>query len=69
MTKSPSDDRENTLHNMIFDLVNRAQVHRSCLSCMSFDEPTETCDRANGARPPARTIAMGCPLWIEPVPF
>lgn len=40
----------------------------SCVNCDHFTETTETCRLAN-ARPPARTIAFGCPSFLPEPPF
>lgn len=64
MTRFRSD-----LHEAIEELIERAKIYRSCLTCEHFNEPTEGCGLAGGARPPARTIAMGCPHWMEEPPF
>lgn len=43
----------------------------SCLSCESFNEEKEICNAANGTRPPARIIALGCNLYHDKdsIPF
>ena len=40
----------------------------NCLNCCSFHEETEQCAKYK-ARPPARTIAEGCPAWDLEIPF
>ena len=42
----------------------------SCISCENFDEPKEICKKF-GARPPARTIALGCEHYKDndEIPF
>lgn len=46
-------------------------VMPSCISCEFFKESTEECNAANGARPPARTIAFGCNMYKDKndIPF
>lgn len=41
----------------------------SCLNCIFFNHKLETCDQAQGQRPPARTIVFGCPRWEMDIPF
>jgi hypothetical protein len=50
-------------------LVERARLYRSCVTCNHFDEATEGCALADGTRPPARVIAMGCGKYEEEPPF
>lgn len=58
------------LATAIEELIERARLHRSCLTCEYFDEPNELC-RLNGVnqRPPARIIALGCSSYFEEPPF
>lgn len=63
MTKSRSD-----LETAILDLIERARLYRSCLTCQHFTEGVEVCELAGG-RPPARIIATGCPKYLEEPPF
>lgn len=42
---------------------------RSCITCLYFDERAEGCALANGMRPPARVIALGCARFEEDIPF
>lgn len=63
----PSEEAR--LLDRIVDLINDARIGRSCLSCHHFDEPSEGCALAGGGRPPARTIATGCPAWLSRPPF
>jgi len=60
---------ENEVQNAIFSLLQRAQLHRSCVSCAYFTEVTEGCEKANGGRPPARVIATSCGEYTEAPPF
>lgn len=60
---------ENEVQKAIFSLLQRAQLHRTCLSCSYFTESTEGCERANGGRPPARVIATSCAGYEELPPF
>jgi hypothetical protein len=41
---------------------------KSCITCGNFDEPNELCMIAK-QRPPARTIATGCKVWTQLIPF
>ena len=63
MPKSRSD-----LGDAILDLIERARLYRSCLTCQHFSEESEICALAGG-RPPARVITMGCPKYLEEPPF
>lgn len=63
MTKFRSD-----LGEAILDLIERARLYRSCLTCQHFTEESEVCGLA-GERPPARVIAMGCGKYQEEPPF
>lgn len=67
-TQSLSDSDKTYLERRIYEMIEAARLHRSCLTCEHFDEAKELCGLA-GARPPARTIAMGCPAWKEVPPF
>lgn len=42
-----------------------------CVNCDYFDEPSELCSKFAGdpARPPARILATGCPMWRDTLPF
>lgn len=53
----------------ILHLVQRAKLHKTCLSCAHFNEGTEGCALAGGQRPPARVIATGCHAYDETPPF
>lgn len=66
---SLSDDERTSLEKRVYNLIESARLYRSCLTCEHFDEPTEGCGLGGGARPPARTIAAGCPAWKEAAPF
>ena len=63
-----SELEKRTLEQSIMDVVERAMLYRSCLTCNHFDESTEVCALA-GSRPPARTIAIGCPSYNQIPPF
>lgn len=63
-----SEPEERVLEQSIMEVIERAMLYRSCLTCNQFDEPTEVCALA-GRRPPARTIAVGCPAYSEAPPF
>lgn len=58
------------LGRMIEELIERARLHRCCVSCQYFNEGKELCtlDGVN-QRPPARVIAAGCEKYIELPPF
>lgn len=68
MTKYLSDRERSYLEAAVADLIETARLYRSCLTCQHFDEDRELCGLA-GARPPARTIAAGCPKYFELPPF
>lgn len=61
-------EENSRLGRAVRSLIINARLHRSCLTCEYFTETTEECALA-GARPPARTIAMGCPKYFELIPF
>lgn len=61
----PASEEDRRIIRAFVQLVER---RKSCISCQHFDEPKELCGLAS-ARPPARTIAMGCPAWLENPPF
>lgn len=43
--------------------------HRTCLSCLHFNEATEQCTfYVPAMRPPARVIVEACPAW-DGTPF
>lgn len=47
-------------------------VHRTCLTCVSFDRQNELCNKhRDWGRPPARVIAYGCDEYFddETIPF
>ena len=54
--------------DVISAFVELVQRRPCCPSCEHFDEPRELCELA-AARPPARTIAYGCPKWLGAPPF
>ena len=68
MTKYLSDKERPHLEAAVSDLIERARLYRSCLTCQHFTEGSEVCGLAGG-RPPARVIAMGCPQYLEEPPF
>lgn len=58
------------LVRMIEELIERARLHRSCVSCQYFNEGKELCTLDGvDLRPPARVIATGCEKYIELPPF
>ena len=54
---------------VIMDMLDELKFSKTCLGCEFFDEKTEGCAYANGARPPARVIVSGCPEYIDRIPF
>lgn len=56
------------LVEQISELVDRARIYQTCLTCTNFDEATEICSLAK-VRPPARVIAQGCSAYNEVPPF
>lgn len=65
MTLPVSDEERHIIREFI-RLVN---ARKSCLTCIHFVESSEGCELAAGSRPPARTIAYGCPKFSEAPPF
>ena len=61
----PADEET---RRIVREFVALVQRRPSCITCQHFDEPSEHCGLAE-ARPPARTIAHGCPAWLEVPPF
>ena len=59
----------NEIQKAIFTMLEKAALHRSCLSCEHFTEDTEGCARASGSRPPARVIVTSCSGYEERIPF
>lgn len=63
---SPEDTFD--LADHLVELLHKARMHHSCISCLYFIEKDEDpakhehCSRY-GVRPPARVIAIGCPGW------
>ncbi len=47
----------------------RRGLIRSCINCDSWIRETEGCRIANGLRPPAAVIVIGCDAWEEEIPF
>lgn len=62
----PASEEDRRIISAFVQLVQRRP---NCLTCQHFDEPSESCGMAGGARPPARTIAYGCPRYAENPPF
>lgn len=66
------EDRIYEMRNHLADWLKsyHPELVRTCLSCSSFNEPSEYCQRYK-ARPPARVIAYGCPSYIneDEIPF
>jgi hypothetical protein len=58
------------LAGRIFEGVKHADLFRSCINCVGFDEPSEICKRYK-QRPPARIIANGCDNYDDTndIPF
>lgn len=42
---------------------------RSCVNCINFQKSTEGCLIAQGQRPPAMVIVLGCNRWEDDIPF
>jgi hypothetical protein len=76
ISKGFRHDSNDTLGNMIrcalaLTHATSEEVVKSCLSCEFFNEQSEGCRKANGARPPARVIAFGCESYLDKdvIPF
>lgn len=68
MTIPANKDTRNLVRS-VMELIQRAKLHRSCLTCSHFTEASEGCDLAGGQRPPARVIVNACPAYTEEPPF
>jgi len=67
-TKTPAEFLEE-LNKLANDFVLGRAEHRNCYVCFNFDGQAEVCRLAN-VRPPARTIAYGCPAFeLDSIPF
>lgn len=42
---------------------------RTCINCDAWQAATEGCAHAQGQRPPANVIVLGCDEWGEEIPF
>jgi hypothetical protein len=48
----------------------RAGCLRSCLNCDNYThDKREGCKLADGSRPPAIVIVLGCDSWVPEIPF
>jgi hypothetical protein len=58
------------LHDHVANMSNKVEAKEAdnCLNCAFFKEKKEIC-RKYKMRPPARTIAEGCPEWDIDIPF
>lgn len=66
MELTPSQKFKKQLHDIIQDIMESADVWKTCLNCKFFSEEKELCLKCvPPARPPARTIAFGCPAFLE----
>lgn len=46
------------------------EKRKCCITCVYFNNETEGCVLADGARPPARVVAYGCPKYDQDdIPF
>lgn len=57
------------LARRVIEALEDAKYDHTCLSCEHFNQQTEGCAKANGARPPAKVIVDGCPAWYPHIPF
>ena len=56
------------LQEIVNVAMDEADLTNTCLNCVHFDEPSETCQLVKPpVRPPARVIAFGCPAFREEV--
>lgn len=64
--------KEAVVIGIFTDMAIRRGITRSCINCDHFkEEKGEICTAFPGyeTRPPARVIALGCPSWVETIPF
>lgn len=64
----PATEETRGVHRAILELLERARLHRSCVTCANFDLEKEVCGLCD-LRPPATTIASGCDKYEEEPPF
>lgn len=63
---TPSQQFKKQLHDIIQEVMEEADVWKTCLNCKRFNEERELCTLCTPpARPPARVIAFGCPSFEE----
>jgi len=63
---SPSQAFKQKLHDIIQEVMEEADIWKTCINCKSFNEDQELCKLCVPAsRPPARVIAFGCPAFAE----
>jgi hypothetical protein len=63
---TPSQEFKKHMLALIQDVMEDADVWKTCLNCKHFDEPKELCSICvPSARPPARVITFGCPAFNE----
>lgn len=63
---SPSQAFKQKLHDIIQEVMEEADVWKTCINCKRFNEDKELCSLCTPpSRPPARVIAFGCPAFEE----
>jgi hypothetical protein len=57
------------LMDQLIEVVSK-HTAKTCVECLYFDEPSETCQfNQSNMRPPARIIAFGCDVFEYDIPF
>ena len=71
MTDTLMGQLARVVHDKFTDVLRSGDpVIASCCTCLNFNEQQEVCNLAR-RRPPARTIAYGCEMYIDDcdIPF
>lgn len=51
------------------EIMIRHSHWQCCLNCDRFNIQKEVCEKFGGQRPPARIIVVGCPEFVDDIPF
>ena len=67
-------EREQQIEKLAEYLVSQLKetiksATRTCLTCQNWDKTSELCMKFDNQKPPAYTIAYGCPSYDEQIPF